>query len=995
MTKGLMKYYMCLILRARGVLTVLAAVLLGLATPLGAEAQDQLQRKNVLSLNMANGLPSNFVDDVFADSDGFVWIATYGGGLVRYDGYGVMDFGVGRHSWGLKSNSCCNLCEDKFHRLWVSFDEFTEVLDLGLLQSVVPEDRTKQLEPLLKERSVHVSCDALGRIWMVTMTKVCCVLMDDEGSVRQVLTMPYRSNTPDVFLGDLDGNGTMWTAFGGRLCRLSVAGNRLVESSISPLLDALPVAYITEVVKYDDRYWIGTNGGLYCYDAPHNRVSDFHSAEGSLSHDYVSSLAVSDDHRLVVGTLRGLDVLNASQDGFYHVNLSDYAGSVSQSGEFVNCVRSLFGQLWVGTEGGGLMRFVPRQLQVQNWTQNAVNAIHEDATGTLWVGLVEGGLGCKRPGDETFSHYTTSTTRLSHNSVSALASDGKGRLWVGTWGRGLNVMPLGSPEQLAPLEVQPAYAPLLNFIGALEYDARNDGLWIGSNDGIFFYDLKTGTVSDAFDGCRNFRGCIGSLLLPDGTLWMGCLEGAVTIDLKRKPFKYHHLRNKLDAPESGIIDKIDCFCMTKDGTLWLGSNGYGLYKRIVGKDGRTTFKAYRVEDGLVNNAVKGIVEGQNGMLWIATVHGLSHFNPKTGVFTNYHEQDGLLSSQFYWNAAERAADGTLYFGSDKGLTALFGESSGGIYRGRLHFTQLTVNNVVAEAGGPYISQNVAQARRITLRESDKSFTIEFSALHYGNETEGIYSYRMRGFEKDWTPLPSGAHSVRYTSLPPGSYVFEVKYASALDDDESGYAAVDVRVAPYFWKSWWFRLLMLLALLGGVAWWLRRMQQRRQRQLEQAKKEEAERLMRPIEKVLRESEDPYELQQRIQTILDSQQRYRESSRKSVEADAEEAGRSTRPFMEQVMEIMEKNYMNSEFDVTDFCQQIGMSRSLLAKKLNEHTGQSTTQFIRNYRLDVAKQILLRGDQRNVAEVAFSVGFNDPKYFTRCFTKQYGTSPSKIHP
>ena len=302
MTKGLMKYYMCLILRARVVLTVLAAVLLGLATPLGAEAQDQLQRKNVLSLNMANGLPSNFVDDVFADSDGFVWIATYGGGLVRYDGYGVMDFGVGRHSWGLKSNSCCNLCEDKFHRLWVSFDEFTEVLDLGLLQSVVPEDRTKQLEPLLKERSVHVSCDALGRIWMVTMTKVCCVLMDDDGSVRQVLTMPYRSNTPDVFLGDLDGNGTMWTAFGGRLCRLSVAGNRLVESSISPLLDALPVAYITEVVKYDDRYWIGTNGGLYCYDAPHNRVSDFHSAEGSLSHDYVSGLAVSDDHRLVVGT---------------------------------------------------------------------------------------------------------------------------------------------------------------------------------------------------------------------------------------------------------------------------------------------------------------------------------------------------------------------------------------------------------------------------------------------------------------------------------------------------------------------------------------------------------------------------------------------------------------------------------------------------------------------------------------------------------------------
>jgi AraC-like DNA-binding protein len=105
------------------------------------------------------------------------------------------------------------------------------------------------------------------------------------------------------------------------------------------------------------------------------------------------------------------------------------------------------------------------------------------------------------------------------------------------------------------------------------------------------------------------------------------------------------------------------------------------------------------------------------------------------------------------------------------------------------------------------------------------------------------------------------------------------------------------------------------------------------------------------------------------------------------------KSQKPFMDRVMTIMEKNYMNSEFGVTEFCEQMGMSRSLLSKKLNEETGQSTTQFIRNYRLDIAKQILKRGDQRNIAEIAFSVGFNDPKYFTRCFTKLYGTSPSSM--
>jgi AraC-like DNA-binding protein len=150
----------------------------------------------------------------------------------------------------------------------------------------------------------------------------------------------------------------------------------------------------------------------------------------------------------------------------------------------------------------------------------------------------------------------------------------------------------------------------------------------------------------------------------------------------------------------------------------------------------------------------------------------------------------------------------------------------------------------------------------------------------------------------------------------------------------------------------------------------------------------------LEKVLRESDNPEQLQMRIQSILDNQRRYKESSAKSVQADTEEVKRKSKTFMERVMIVMEKNYMNSDFDVTQFCEQMGMSRSLLAKKLNEETGQSTVQFIRNYRLEIARQLLKEGGtNRNIAEIAFSVGFNDPKYFTRCFTKQYGSSPSSM--
>jgi AraC-like DNA-binding protein len=91
-------------------------------------------------------------------------------------------------------------------------------------------------------------------------------------------------------------------------------------------------------------------------------------------------------------------------------------------------------------------------------------------------------------------------------------------------------------------------------------------------------------------------------------------------------------------------------------------------------------------------------------------------------------------------------------------------------------------------------------------------------------------------------------------------------------------------------------------------------------------------------------------------------------------------------------MEENYGNSEFGVTEFCERIGMSRSVVSKRLNAETGQSTGQFIRSYRLNIAKELLLKNKgNRNITDIAYKVGFNDPKYFTRCFTKLYGVSPS----
>ena len=75
---------------------------------------------------------------------------------------------------------------------------------------------------------------------------------------------------------------------------------------------------------------------------------------------------------------------------------------------------------------------------------------------------------------------------------------------------------------------------------------------------------------------------------------------------------------------------------------------------------------------------------------------------------------------------------------------------------------------------------------------------------------------------------------------------------------------------------------------------------------------------------------------------------------------------------------------------------MSKSLLNKKMQSLTGQSTNQFMRNYRLNLARELLLKNKvtrNMNISEIAYQVGFNDPKYFTRCFTKHFNVTPSSI--
>lgn len=979
----------------RYILSLIAALFITLSS----FAQGSLpSRFNVSYLNMAAGMPNNFADDIFQDSYGFVWISTHGGGLVRYDGFNYMNFNLGSSGISLRSNSCRNVYEDHFKRLWIAFEEGPQVLDLKTMQPVIPPCENKkveaQLNKALKNLCTRMYCDAKGNVWMVSFNLLTRISFNEKGEVNRVLSISYPYKAPDLGLCDVYRNGTVVMCNNGVVSEFSVQNNRLAAKNISSMFLPLDYRYAGAVISYHGKIWLGTNRGLY-----NSAKQEFHASGTvhSLQHEVVTSLAITEDDKLLVGTLCGVDIIDDKTGTIEHWNCS----SVNPlSSNFVNSLLAKDGQIWVGTETGGITKLAPRQLQLEffkhdaanpaSLSPNAVNAMYAAPDGTLWVGTVEGGLNALAPGSRNFTHYTMANSGLPHNSVSTLAADNRGNLWIGTWGTGIAVMNLQQPGRIIPLVVDAKHQPFLNFAGVLVYDPINDGMWLGTNDGLFFYDLKRQQLIEPFKGCLNVRGCIGSLITRDGKLLMGCVQGMVEINLKSRipgkgdfAVKYHQY--KLDDPKSGVIDKILSFCLAKDGKIWLGSNGYGLYCYNYNKEGKTYVKSFTTNNGLANNTVKGIVEDNQGMLWIATDNGLSIFNPKTETFSNYSRKDGLLSSQFYFNGAIRDAKGKIYLGTDEGLMAVTGVNHAVHNAARLRFTELLVDNQPVFAGSDYLDDDISIAKRLCIHESDKSFTIFFSALNYGNDSQGVYLYRMKGYENDWVQLQPGQHSVRYSTLPAGSYQFEVKYIPSFDSDKEQVISVDIKVTPYFWKSWWFVSLMVIAFIAFLLYiYTSRLEKMREREVEE--------LYRPIEAALKDSDEPGKLQSRIQMILENQKRYQDSQKKSIEADRKQVAEKERPFMDIVMEVMEKNYDNSEFGVQELADEMRMNRSVLSKMLNAEAGQPTAQFIRNYRLDIAKKMITENvANRNITEIAYRVGFNDPKYFTRCFTKQYGESPS----
>ena len=96
--------------------------------------------------------------------------------------------------------------------------------------------------------------------------------------------------------------------------------------------------------------------------------------------------------------------------------------------------------------------------------------------------------------------------------------------------------------------------------------------------------------------------------------------------------------------------------------------------------------------------------------------------------------------------------------------------------------------------------------------------------------------------------------------------------------------------------------------------------------------------------------------------------------------------------KVRREIEAQMGDEDFGMPQLCKALNMSRTNLFRKLKALTGKSATDFIRNLRLEKARE-LLETTEMNVTEVSYAVGFGSPNYFSRAFQEAFGVAPGKV--
>lgn len=508
--------------------------------------------------------------------------------------------------------------------------------------------------------------------------------------------------------------------------------------------------------------------------------------------------------------------------------------------------------------------------KIEGLQDNNILSIFLDQQSNLWLGLNNG---------IDFIAYNSAIKRII-----PLSRDGSGYaaiihnhyLYIGTSG-GLFSVPLQPTEDLSFSKGN--FSPVANTTGQTWCLAEINGkLLLGHHEGAFMISDNTARpISTNHSGFWNFIPL--SSVFPSATTVAGNYKGLTF-------FNYLHSSFSPEEKIAGFNESSRFVAMDADDNIWVSHPYHGVYKISIAADGKYKTKLYTNKNGLPSALNNHVYKIKNKVV-VATVKGIYTYNGQTDDFAPSQLYKKILGDQSIRYLKEDHS-GNIWFIHEKiiGVVDFTTNDTAIIYIPELNNKMLSgfefiypVNENNIFLGGekgffhinykkyksiiPALSVLIRNVKIINKKDSllfggyfdeadkkqiqDKSrvptiqynwraIRFEFSAPVFGQQASLQYSYRIKGFDDNWSEWTYKTEK-EYTNLPAGTYTFEVKAGNNLGN-ESEYSSYIFKILPPWYLTAWAYIIYSL-LIGGAIYflykWLRKKFYKQQAKYEEEQK----------------------------------------------------------------------------------------------------------------------------------------------------------------
>ncbi|MFZ5551974.1 MAG: two-component regulator propeller domain-containing protein [Bacteroidota bacterium] len=726
---------------------------------------------NFKNYSLDEGLSQSQVYALTQDQQGFLWIATQGGGLNCFNG---KTFRVYKKENGLNHNVVYSVLCDSKGNLWVGtysglnrfsggkfekFNGYEGVRDDGILE--------------LKE-------DSQGRIWVGTRQSGVIVYNGRQFEKYSINDGLGFSKVNSLFESR---DGKMWV--GSLEYGIAYHENGKVINVTEKF--GLPSKTIYDITEdHGGNLLVFTDNGVFYLS-------------GDEFKPYNTQLPPLDITQVIKDKQKNFWIAAAGK-GLWRIGTNEKLTWFNEdNGLPTNYLLALFedsgGNLWIGTDGSGISRFGGESFvhfnKYSGLPGNMVKDVMQDVLSNIWIGT-ENGLVCHN--GKTFSYYTSESGHLCDNNVLAIYEDVAGNIWTSTSG-GVSRFSDNKKE---------CFGEAVPSVTFCFFQDKSRAMWLGTLKGVWKYD---GTNFFPFHE-EVFSG------IPVYTIRQD-VRGKIIICSARgySVVNGDELMHYKIADEYGSKEVYDFYDDSRGNRWFLTNNSISVLRSD------NSYDHIRTQEGLSSDNLYTMIYYDNA-LWVGSDNGIDKISlSEKGELTSvrhFGKGDGFTGIECNINAGLADEKGNLWFGTIKGLTR-YTPTDAPVSKNppqvvltgiRLLYQPVDWRKNYPETGNYYLVPE-----KLRLRYNDNHLTFDFIAFDYKNPERIKYQFMLEGFDDGWSP-ESYENFATYSNLPPGKYTFRVRAGNG-DGHWSDAISYSFSISSPFWKSNWFFLLLSSSIVVFV------------------------------------------------------------------------------------------------------------------------------------------------------------------------------------